>query len=122
MVRRWLFLTQKLYKHKLDYPNLYQAFEEAKKKSKRENISLKYSSTWVSDELYKQEYIPFIKKHFEIKLPIDDREVWVTTHNGGKHVGFYKNGKWQYRAGSEDIVEETAIVIRVQSGGAKWTD
>jgi hypothetical protein len=106
MARAFPVTVRAIIKYKVKYPNLYNDYKEALKDG-----DLQFRSIDLS-ELGQTEYLSLVENELALKrLPNSNREVWVTTHNGGKHVGFYEDGIWKYKSGSGNIVEETGVVI-----------
>jgi frataxin-like iron-binding protein CyaY len=98
-------------RYKAKYPILFNDYQTSKKSGDLTT----YQAITLSEE-GQTEYLSLVENDLVLtRLPNSNRQVWITTHNGGKHVGFYENGKWYYQSGSGNIIEEQAIVIR-------WTE
>lgn len=91
-IRAFLFVGRTINKYQKDYPVLHKEFNEKKEKN-----AYKYASfVYFSEQAY-SEYLHLVENILQVKkFPNDNRKVWITTHNGGKHVGFYENEKWWY--------------------------
>ena len=103
LITPFSFVSEKVNQYKEDFPKLYHDFQKAEKNKKR--------YVTASDESY-QEYLELVKKYLVVKtFPDNNKEVEVTNHEGGVGAGFYENGKWWYRTGSDEILEEESYVI-----------
>lgn len=107
MIRATLTISRAVNKYKNDYPNLYNDFQIARKRKEY------CRNSWVKvSDNGSEEYLKMIKEHFLLKkFPNNNREVIITTHNGGKFVGFYQDGKWWYNT-IDSVIEEKGYVIK----------
>jgi len=126
MIRATMQIIRAIHKYKDEFPILFSEFEREKKRYKDEarksGYKRKLKGDWlfVSDEA-KQEYLSLVEKYLKVKkLPSNNRKVWITTSGGGKHVGFYEDGKWWYNVSSDKKVEEKYTVIRWQKYDGSW--
>ncbi|MEM4994869.1 hypothetical protein WKH56_20105 [Priestia sp. SB1] len=118
MIRTTVQVIRAFHKHKDEFPTLFSDFEAAKKKLEKFRKEtgykhpLKNDLISVSDE-GEREYLSLVKKYLKVtKYPSNNRKVVVTTHSGGKHVGFYEDGSWWYSTLHNPKVAEKGIVIK----------
>jgi hypothetical protein len=107
-----------IHKYKDEFPVLFKEYQKWKKKQKDYQKetgykhSLKNNSMYISDEA-REEYLQLVLKYLQVtKFPNNNRKVWITTHSGGKHVGFYEDGAWWYSTLDNPKVAERGIVIK----------
>lgn len=117
-MRATMQVIRAINKYKNEFTILFKDFENAKKERKADikktgyKNPLKNSSIYLSDEA-NEEYLSLVQKYLKVKkYPNNNRKVVITTHNGGKHVGFYEDEKWWYSTLDNPKVEEKGIVIR----------
>jgi len=57
--------------------------------------------------------LALVENHLIVKkLPKHNRDVWVTTHHGGRFVGFYEDHQWWYMTASDKPRKIDAHVIQ----------
>jgi hypothetical protein len=108
MIRATLSISKKVNQFKIEYPHLFNDFQKARK-------SKGYSlNSWVSvSEESHNEYQSLVERYLVVKkLPNNNRQLWITTHNGGKFVGFYEKGEWWYKTFEDKNIEVKAHVIK----------
>lgn len=117
-IRASVLITRNINKYRTEFPVLFAAYKEQDAKRKAENKltgfkrHLKDSWIFVSDEAY-AEYMTMVKTYLtNQRPPNNDRDVQITTHNGGVCAGFYQNGKWLYTTAVDTIRDVNGIVIR----------
>lgn len=118
MIRATTQVIRAIRKHKDEFPILFNDYETQKKKieDERKKMEINYhlKNDWmiISDEA-REEYLRLVENYLKVKkFPNSNRKVVITTHNGGKYVGFYEDGKWWYNTAENRKIEETGIVIK----------
>lgn len=109
----------------IEYLPLFSAFETAVEDRMREALEYKPETELTSDhfrrgnsvtvtrDLYHM-YINFLENIIlpELQEPSEGAKLWITTHNGGTHLAYYKEGKYEVpRGGKGVLTTEEAIVI-----------
>jgi hypothetical protein len=117
-MRATIQVIKSIHKYKDEFPTLFNEYQREKQRliDFRKEANCKYpligSSIHVSDEA-RQEWELLVNKYLKVKkFPNNNRKVVITTHNGGKHVGFYEDGEWWYSTLDNPKVEEKGIVIK----------
>jgi hypothetical protein len=107
-----------IHKYKDEFTVLFSDLNLAKKRlsdmGKKDGYKQPFinNSISLSDDA-KKEYLLLVEKYLKVKkYPNNNRKVVITTHNGGKHVGFYEDGKWWYSTLYNPKVAEKGIVIK----------
>ena len=107
-----------------EYAPLYSAFELGVEEKMAESLHYKPDTTLtlehyrkghsvlVSKELYYM-YLNFLENVIlpELKEPVDGSELMITTHNGGTHLAYYRNGQYEVPMADKSTRIETAVVI-----------
>ncbi|MEM5009306.1 hypothetical protein WKH57_01165 [Niallia taxi] len=114
-IRPFKIITDELNRNINTYPRLYGIYKVAETEFNKSNVNLRKTfishNIYLDDDVYEKEYLELVN---ELKLrcgvPNDNRKLWVTTHDGGKVLGFYEHGKWQYQS-LNNVIEITSIVI-----------
>ncbi|UUV46073.1 hypothetical protein [Bacillus phage vB_BanS-Thrax1] len=107
-----------IHKYKDEFPTLFEEYQKWKqrqydyRKETGYRCPLKNMTMIISDE-GREEYLQLVLKYLQVtKFPNNNRKVVITTHKGGKHVGFYEDGQWWYSTLHNPKVLEEGIVIK----------